>query len=424
MALDSAGSKMKISSWQRMVVLCAVTGAHVVWANPDAGAPRDGQRNAAPITLSVAFEAAWQRAVAGREAEGVMLRARADRVAASSWWAAPPSLELAHRTDRWSDAAGRKESEAGIAWPLWLPGQRAARSAEADAGLSMADTAGQAGRLRIAGEVREAAWTLVYQRAEAALAEAHAAYLERLASDVDKRVLAGDLARADALVARAEALSAKATQSEMQQRLVEARTRWKVLTGLDALPDPTESRATAAPPAIHPEAKLAMESAERARRRLDTVRTSRRDPPELVLRWRDEKPGLGEPSQRSIGLAVRMPFGTPDRNQPMLAAASSEADVAQAQAVREQDKRQTDLDVARQAVRAAELQAEAESQRAVLLRERANLIEKSFRAGERALPDLLRALSAAAQAEAGRARQDANLGLARARLQQALGYLP
>ena len=58
------------------------------------------------------------------------------------------------------------------------------------------------------------------------------------------------------------------------------------------------------------------------------------------------------------------------------------------------------------------------------LRERATLIDKSFRAGETPLPELLRALNTAAQAESAVARQTAALGLARARLQQSLGILP
>ena len=74
--------------------------------------------------------------------------------------------------------------------------------------------------------------------------------------------------------------------------------------------------------------------------------------------------------------------------------------------------------------RSAEAQLDAETARAGLLRERASLIDKSFRAGETPLPELLRALAAAAQADSAAARQTAALGLARARLQQALGLFP
>jgi outer membrane protein TolC len=80
--------------------------------------------------------------------------------------------------------------------------------------------------------------------------------------------------------------------------------------------------------------------------------------------------------------------------------------------------------IARDAQRSAAAQFEAETARARLLRERATLIDKSFQAGETPLPELLRALAAAAQADSAVARQTAALGLAQARLQQALGVLP
>ncbi|MFN4104413.1 MAG: hypothetical protein ACK4GB_09025 [Tepidimonas sp.] len=75
-------------------------------------------------------------------------------------------------------------------------------------------------------------------------------------------------------------------------------------------------------------------------------------------------------------------------------------------------------------MQAAESQAQLEAQRAMLLRERAGHIEKAFKAGESPLPELLRALGAAAQAEAASERQQAHLRLAQARLQQAQGLLP
>ena len=67
---------------------------------------------------------------------------------------------------------------------------------------------------------------------------------------------------------------------------------------------------------------------------------------------------------------------------------------------------------------------EAERQRSALLRERATLIDRSFKAGETPLPELLRALAAATQADTSFARQQVAVGLARARLQQSLGILP
>jgi cobalt-zinc-cadmium efflux system outer membrane protein len=383
----------------------------------------------AAVTLAAAVDAAWQRAVVARETHGQRQRAEADRRAASSLWAAPPALELNHRDDRWQRNAGQRETEIGLAWPLWLPGQRAARGAAAEAGVALADQAQAAARLRIAGEVREAAWAWKAHQAEAAQADALVDSLKALADDVERRVRAGDLARADALAARAELLGAVAQQSDAQQRLLAVRTRWELLTGLDAPPlfeAPTPVDAAPAPDRFetHPELRLAAGSTEHARRRLEALRTGRRDAPELKLGVRQEVPGRAEPSQGSLAVGLRVPFGTADRNQPLEAAALAELDVAQTSEQRWRERLAAEASAARAATHAAEQQLGAERDRAALLRERAQLIDKSFRAGESPLPDLLRALAAAAQADAALARQQAALGLARARLQQALGLLP
>src|SRR5256885_10806417 len=62
--------------------------------------------------------------------------------------------------------------------------------------------------------------------------------------------------------------------------------------------------------------------------------------------------------------------------------------------------------------------------RSALLSERAQLMERAFAAGEGALPETLRALSAAQDAAAAAKRQEAAVGLARAKVLQALGVTP
>lgn len=379
------------------------------------------------VPLAAAFEAAWQRAVAAREVHGQRQRAEAERTAASSPWAAPPAVAIQYRDDRLLSNEGARETDVALSWPLYLPGQRAARGAAAEAGVVLADGAQAAARLRVAGEVREAAWTLIGLQADLAQADALVASLATLVDDVERRVRAGDLARADALVARAELLGATAQQVGARQRVLEAYARWEVLTGLAAPPVATEETAAkAATDAVssHPQLWLASAAAEHARKRLQLLRTSRSDPPELILGFRNEVSGRSEPSQNSLAIGVRVPFGTSDRNLPLQAAALADLDVADSIEQRLRERLGSEAAAARTAVQTAEQHLAAERDRATLLRERARLIEKSFRAGESPLPDLLRALSAAALADAAAARQQAALGLARARFQQALGLLP
>jgi len=378
-------------------------------------------------TLRAALDAAWQRSVSAREAGGQRRRAEADRATASNFWAAPPSLELSYRDDRLQSNAGERETEIGVAVPLWLPGQRVARSGTADAAVAQAQAAEQVARLRLAGELREAAWQLAALQAEAAQADSEAQALKQLTDDVERRVRAGDLARADVLAAQAEQLAASALQSDVRQRLQSARARWTLLTGLTAAPDPTAATVTdgaLAAAAAHPEMQLASQSTELARKRVDLMRHSRRDAPELTVGLRQDVPGRAEASQGSLFVGLRLPFGTDDRNRPLEAAALAELDVAETQEQRLRERLDSDAAAARDALRSAEAQLDVGTTRAGLLRERATLIDKSFRAGETPLPDLLRALAAAAQADSAAVRQTAALGLARARLQQTLGLLP
>ena len=157
---------------------------------------------------------------------------------------------------------------------------------------------------------------------------------------------------------------------------------------------------------------------------MELVRRSRRDAPELTVGLRQDVPGRAEASQGSLVVGLRLPFGTDDRNRPLEAAALSELDVAQTHEQRLRERVDSEIAAARDALRSGQAQLDTETTRGRLLRERAALIDKSFRAGETPLPDLLRALAAAAQADSAAARQTAALGLARARLQQTLGLLP
>jgi outer membrane protein TolC len=174
----------------------------------------------------------------------------------------------------------------------------------------------------------------------------------------------------------------------------------------------------------HPELQLAARAVERAQRKLAMAQAQRGDGPELGVNLRQERPGQGNPTLNSVGVALRLPFGTETHAQPRIAAALSEVDLTLTQQQRTRDRLAAELELARGQLQGAEAQARLEAQRAALLSERAGHIDKAFKAGESPLPELLRALSAAAQAEAASERQQAHLRLAQARLQQAQGLLP
>lgn len=376
------------------------------------------------ISLKSALDAAWLRSVSAREADAQQRGAEAARTAADSLWARPPALELGRREGR-GVASGQTENEVGLAWPLWLPGQRSARQGAAEQQTQWAQEQTRALQLRLAGELRDQAWGLRLLQAELAQAQAQQQLLQDLAEDVERRVRAGDLARADAMAARAELLAAQAAVLDARQRLNEGRARWQLLTGQALDPEPVEAEApmNAALDEAHPELALAQRRLAWSRSRLDVVQNSRREAPELSVGYRQEHSPASS-TQNSLGVKLRLPFGTQDRNLPLEAAALGELEVADTTAQRVREQLGAALDTARLALRSAETRREAERERAALLQERTGLLRRAFAAGELALPELLRALNTANQAQAAWARQEAALGLARARYQQALGWLP
>lgn len=399
-------------------------------AAPSADAPA----TEAP-SLAKAVEAAWQRAVEARQAQGEAARAQAGRIAARSFAAEAPSLEFSQREGSWyggRDAASDRETEVGVAWPLWLPGQRGAALGAAQADIEWSQANLDAARLDVAGQVREAAWTVATRQAELGLAQTRTRFLRTLAADVDKRVAAGDLARSDSLAARADLLAAEAEEADARRELQTGHAQWTVLTGLQQLPDPAEIEqeshvdlaALSAQAEQSPRLRQGELAAERAQRRLDLARKSRADPPELTFGAREETAGPGAASERSLILALRVPLGTRARNAPLRAQAQSEADVAEAELIRVRAQHRADVDNARLAIELADQQLQAERSRSDLLGERARLLQAAFNAGEIPLSDLLLASRNAAEADAALARRHAEHGLAHARLLQAYGILP
>ena len=379
-------------------------------------------------TLAAAIDAAWERAVAAQAARGEQRAAAAVAASARRLWAEPPSIALSQQSDRWHDDAGNREYGVDLNLPLWLPGQRSAHGQAAAAGLAQADAAQRATRWRIAGEVRESAWRLAAVQAEAAQMATAADSLKRLADDIRRRVEAGELPRTDLLAAQAEELAARNRHGSAELQVREATLHWRSLTGLDSLPDvaalaenlPGETTIGADHPALQEAAGEVFSAASQR----DLARSLRSAPPELTVGWRRGISGRGMAAENSVVLGVRLPLGTDNRNQPLLARAEAAADVARTRELRLREQAQASLTLAREGLDLAEAQVTAATEQARLLRERRDLLERAFAVGELALPELLRAMAAAGEAAASNARQQALLGLARARFLQSLGQHP
>ena len=396
-------------------------------AAPNPAAPSAAQ----PPSWAQALDAAWARSAESAAAVAAAQSAGAEQAAARAWLPGAPVLEVGWRTDQFNRNAGARESELGVALPLWLPGQRLASAQQAEAAAAVAQAGASAQRLQLAHALLEAAAAVQQQQLALALRTAEVEALRQLAADMQRLLAAGERARTDSLAAQAELLQAQALLQQARSELQSAELQWHSLTGLSAIP-PLEALQAQAASGADPTTTLAqhpllLEAAARsqwAQRQLALVERSRRAAPELQTRWVQQTEARGAAATQSLGLTLRIPLHSPAQYTPQLLAAQGA--YAQAQARQQELERQLQAQWAQQHAALAGLQPQIAhaAERAGQLSERAALIEKSFRSGETALADWLRTRAAAAEAESALQALRLQQQIAQARLQLSLGNLP
>lgn len=390
-----------------------------------------------PTTLRAALEAAWalhpsSRASGNRTAE---LDARAG--AAQSFTSGPSSVGLAHRTDALSGDAGLREVEAELEVPLWNPGVRRATQNQVTADGSALAWQQSAERLKLAGEVREAAAQVALARAERDSAARKQLEATQLADDIERRVKVGDLARVDALQARASAQQAQGQLAQSDAALLRTLGQWRALTGQTQVASLEEAlpSAVAQNPAAtllnlqavqneHPALQAAQAQVQSARARLAFAEADRRDPMALGLGVTRERAAAGANMETSVRLALRIPLGGDSRNAPRLAAARADLDTTQAQADALVRQLEADIAAAGADLDAARRQEALAAQRATLSTQMQALVAKSYRLGESDLPTRLRADNEKFDADISLARARIALRRAVSLLNQSLGTLP
>jgi outer membrane protein, heavy metal efflux system len=379
---------------------------------------------AGPGSLNAAFEAAWQHSPQARTLQARQEEIAAGRDASRSWIAGSPTLGLSQRSDRWTDQTGIRETDVSLTAPIFLPGQRSARAALAQASANDLEAQISNLRLTVAGEVRERAWAVAAAREALTESEHHEHHLQMLAEQVLRRVAAGDLARTDGMLARQEVLGAQNDVATAKAKLQDALARFRVLTGLPEAPElePESIGKTGTDP--HPKLAAARSALQRSQSSLQLVNSTRAEPPTVGVSMRREQDSVAGASARSVGIAVQIPIGTAARNRPLETAAKTQVETADAEAAQAELGVQADIDLARQQLRTVSAALQVASSRVELAKQHTELIEKAFRLGERGLTELLRTQLQLHEIQVAERQQKVAMGLAHARLNQALGILP
>ena len=350
----------------------------------------------------------------------------AGQVAAQGFTAGAPVLGLAQRRDRRGTGnepgsnAGR-ETELSLEAPLWRPGQRSARQALALAAGTDLDAQIAHARLSLAGEVRERLWEVVAVREALTEAQSHLEQLETLATEVTRRVAAGDLARTDAMAVQQEVLAARAELGLAQVRLQEQVLRYRNLTGQEPIATPVDEVAGSNPVVPHPRLQASRTGLQQAQAMLGLVQASRSEPWTLGVSLRSERDSGATAATRSVGLSVQIPLGSVERNRPQVAAASTRIAGAAAEVAQAQATLADEIALARLQLDQARESLALSAARTTLAREHAGLIDKAFRLGERPLAERLRAQAQVHEAHTHERQQQGGIGFGPCPIQSSFG---
>jgi len=376
-------------------------------------------------SLEDAVRAAWELSP---EVQAVLARQgaiQARRKAADSLLPGSPSLGLGYATDRFGgNYIGSREFEAEISTPLWLPGESTANVRVAESELIQNENNLLATQLAVAGEVREAYWAVAQAREASTLAARRLQDTAALAQDLARRVRAGEASRADLLLAESDEAEAQGAMAEQKAAAEEAELAFLQLTGLSVPSTIPEEGQVQASAEQHPLLRARRRAIEVAEAKVRLAKLATRDSPEAGVLVRPERDATGEPYSVTLGVRLRIPFATENRNAPRQAEAESERLEALAQAGAAERQIRAQAERARIALATAAKQLDATEARRQKLQNHLALIERSYRGGEIGFIELVRARGVTYEAELSAVRARIALRRAQSQVNQASGVLP
>lgn len=373
-------------------------------------------------TLHEALESAWNKQPAQRAQTARLSELEAKRQATTNLTPQPASISLGQRTDQIGSNVGQRQTDVEFSAPLWLPGQRDSQRSLVEAETGRFSAIQTYTKWRLAGEVRGLLWMTRLAQSEKELANQRVLSAQKLLSDVERRVKAGDLARVDANRVNVELQTANIALKDAEAQAFRALQQFSAITGITNLPQETEvlSQQTSE---NYPQ-KLAAQSLTLSQKRLDLIRATPRDAPELSLGLTHQKDFSNDPYNNSVSLKFKIPFASDSLNQQRLASAQAEQAEAEADQSLENARVEAEVSSARFELEQANASVAIAESRFNTALDTQQLLERSFNLGESDLPTRLLAEAARFEAERNLIKARLETGRAISKVNQALGVLP
>ncbi|WP_235273048.1 TolC family protein [Methylophilus sp. Q8] len=352
-----------------------------------------------------------------------MVQAR--RTMANSWLPQAPSVGFSHQNDALMSNRDEREWQAQMQIPIWLPGQRQARSQVA----SLADDSlsqDRAGLQQLAADLlRNAVWDIALRRNDVSLVENRRETMRSIAEDVQKRFKAGEVARLDVMQAEQETLQAERQRVTAHAELMHAQFRYQQLTGLSEMPakleEPLSTREDYADSPYWQAAQARLKLAESQR---DLTAIEQRQNPQLTLSTRTIQGGFDYAYNSSMGVAINIPLQSEVQRAPLLANAEQNIGDARTQLETLRRQLENNLHEAEHNLHVSRQELTLIQQQQAIASENAALARKAYRLGELDLNQLLRLQLLAFEADRSLSSQQLQVQSNIAKYNQAVGVLP
>ena len=321
------------------------------------------------------------------EQEVEALRRRGD-----SWLAGAPSASFYYVDDTLGADTGAREIDADLEFPLWNWGQRDAGQEVAEKAQIASDLQAKVIKLRIAGWVREALWSITLESNRHEMAKKAYEVWEKLVNTVRRRVELGDLPKSDLLLAQSELLEKQTELINTEAEKMHSRKHYSSLTLLETIPADyieLQSPVHEITPQ-HPVLTLMEALVQRKKAEMNWVKSEGSGQTVLALGSKSERESRHDDSVTGMSVAINVPFGGSSHLAPEIAEANLE--LAEAAAQRDYTYRSLEkaMHEAEHAVKVDRAALKVSKEREKIAREHLKMAKLSFDSGEINLMDLLK----------------------------------
>lgn len=338
---------------------------------------------------------------------------------------ASPAVVMSHQNDALASGRGEREWLAEMELPVWLPSQRDKRLKVADATSSSVLASRGSLKLQVAGALRETLWELAMSENSLVLATNKLEVANQLQRDVEKRFLAGELAKTEVMLVQQETLRAEQERIRAEAEVMHARHRYYVLTGLREIPaDFAEQQSTLhdyqqSPIWLEAQSKLDLAQTER-----ELAQVESRENLQISFNMRSIRGGFDTLFNESVGVKLRIPLGGEQRAAPIKAAAEQNLGNALTEQATLQYALETAMHEAEHSLEVSRAELILADKQHKIAAESARLADKAFKLGETDLVSLLRVQARAFQSERVFTNQKIKVQWDIARYNQTVGVLP